>query len=81
MAGGQQPKVIIEKEQLCVAMRGRGMDNKQTLEPNTTGCTNALTTVQKDNLVIEQTKCIGGLNEGKWGGGNSTNKTAYIWAT
>jgi len=64
--GNIQPK-IIEKQQLCVAMRGRGMDNKQTLELNTTSCTNALTTVQKDNLVIEQTKCVGGLSANKWG--------------
>lgn len=38
---------------ICVAMRGRGMDNKQQLEPNMTGTTNALTTVQKDNLLME----------------------------
>lgn len=38
---------------VCVAMRGRGMNNEQTLEPNTTGTTNAITTVQKDNLVME----------------------------
>ena len=124
VAGGQQPKVIIEKENYIVAMRGCGMNNEQTLEPNTTGCTNALTTVQKDNLLlesaiikmertdeakairkqyeaheitarmselrqptlredgltntittvqkdnllIEQTKCVGDLNDGKWGG-------------
>ena len=36
-----------------VAMRGRGDKNEQTLEPNTTGTTNSLTTVQKDNLVLE----------------------------
>ena len=36
-----------------VAMRGRGMNNEQTLEPNTSGVTNALTTVQKDNLCLE----------------------------
>ena len=29
------------------------MNNEQTLEPNTTGCANALTTVQKDNLCLE----------------------------
>jgi len=49
--GGQQPKVITEN--CIVAMRGRGMNNEQTLEPNTTGCVNALTTVQKDNLCLE----------------------------
>ena len=36
-----------------VAMRGRGMNNEQTLEANTSGTTNALTTVQKDNLCVE----------------------------
>jgi site-specific DNA-cytosine methylase len=36
-----------------VAMRGRGENNEQQLEPNTQGVVNALTTVQKDNLVME----------------------------
>ena len=36
-----------------VAMRGRGENNEQLLEPNTQGVVNALTTVQKDNLVME----------------------------
>ena len=37
-----------------VAMRGRGERNEQTLEVNESGSTNALTTVQKDNLVLER---------------------------
>lgn len=37
-----------------VAMRGRGENNGQQLEPNTQGVVNALTTVQKDNLVMEE---------------------------
>ena len=37
-----------------VAMRGRGEDNEQQLELNTQGVVNALTTVQKDNLVMEE---------------------------
>lgn len=37
-----------------VAMRGRGENNKQRLEPNKSGTTNSLTTVQKDNLVMEE---------------------------
>ena len=51
-------------EQTCVAMRGRnpenpsdrtpGIDLEQRLEPNTTGCSNTITTVQKDNLVLEE---------------------------
>lgn len=46
---------------VCVAMRGRNPDNpsdrrtgsptEQRLEPNTSGKTNCLTTVQKDNLI------------------------------
>ena len=32
-------------------MRGRGENNDQQLEPNYTGKTNTLTSVQKDNLV------------------------------
>ena len=52
-------------EQTCVAMRGRNPENpsdrtpgielEQRLEINNTGCTNTLTTVQKDNLVLEKT--------------------------
>ena len=60
--GGLQPKVI-------VAMRGRYTDESETqteqrLEPNAEGLCNTLTSVQKDNLVIERaTVCIGGLQE------------------
>lgn len=48
---------------VCVAMRGRNPENpsdrttgaptEQRLEPNTTGKTNCLTSVQKDNLVLQ----------------------------
>lgn len=65
MGGGQTPMVV---EKTCVAMRGRnpedpsdrttGCPTEQRLEPNTTGCTNTLTTVQKDNLVLESQKII-----------------------
>ena len=54
--GGLQPKII-------VAMRGRNPDNpsdrtpgiptEQRLEPNSQGICNTLTSVQKDNLVLE----------------------------
>lgn len=57
--GGLQPKVI-------VASRGRNPDNpsdrtagnyvEQRLEPNSEGICNTLTSVQKDNLVLEQNK-------------------------
>ena len=49
--GGIQPKVI---DSTIVAMRGRGENNEQTLEVNGSGSANALTTVQKDNLVLER---------------------------
>lgn len=37
-----------------VAMRGRGENNEQRLEPNTTNTTNTITSVQKDNLLMEE---------------------------
>lgn len=58
--GNQEPKIL---ESQIVAMRGRNPDNpsdrsigsptEQILEVNTQGTSNCLTTVQKDNLVIE----------------------------
>lgn len=58
--GGLQPKILESK---IVAMRGRNPDNpsdrtagsptEQRLEPNAKGMCNSLTTVQKDNLVME----------------------------
>lgn len=44
----------LEKDKQIVAMRGRGENNEQRLELNDTNCTNTLTTVQKDNLVLER---------------------------
>lgn len=44
---------------LCVAQRGRG--NGQNMEPNYTGKTNCLTSVQKDNLIIQKAR---GYNKG-----------------
>lgn len=53
--------MIVETEKICVAMRGRpteGSDysgeTEQRLEPNNTGTTNTLTSVAKDNLVLER---------------------------
>ena len=42
-------------KQIIVAMRGRdkGGGVHQTLEPQFSGCTNTLTSVQKDNLILE----------------------------
>lgn len=58
--GNQEPKIL---ENQIVAMRGRNPDNpsdrsigsptEQILEVNTQGTSNCLTTIQKDNLVIE----------------------------
>jgi len=60
MGGRDQQYVNTE---ICVAMRGRNPDNpndrrtgsptEQRLEPNLSGKTNCLTSVQKDNLVME----------------------------
>lgn len=58
--GNQEPKILESK---IVSMRGRNPDNpsdrttgsptEQRLEPNAQGMCNSLTTVQKDNLVME----------------------------
>lgn len=61
-AGGNiQPKVLE-----CVAMRGRNPENpsdrragielEQTLEVRTDGCSGTITTVQKDNMILERQK-------------------------
>lgn len=62
---------------VCVAMCGRNPDNpsdrtagiytEQTLEPRTDGKTNCLTSVQKDNLIMQRARGFndGGLFEGK----------------
>lgn len=39
--------------QIIVAMRGRGDNNEQQLEPQSSGKTNTLTSVQKDNLLMQ----------------------------
>lgn len=59
---------------LIVSSRGRNPDNpsdrtigsptEQRLEPNTQGITNTLTTVQKDNLVLEKIVCEQRTDEG-----------------
>lgn len=61
--GGQEPKIL---ESQIVAMRGRNPDNpsdrsvgsptEQRLEVSTQGTSNCLTSVQKDNLVMESVK-------------------------
>lgn len=69
--GGLQPKILEEqipcKDNMCiVAMRGRNPDNpsdrtvgsptEQRLEVNMQGTSNCLTSVQKDNLLLENVK-------------------------
>lgn len=51
-AGGNSGGLHSDMDLICVAMRERGENNDQQLEPNYTGKTNTLTSVQKDNLVM-----------------------------
>lgn len=63
MDGGNREPMVIEQEPFIVASRGRNPENpsdrttgaptEQRLEPNFSGCTNTLTSVQKDNYVAE----------------------------
>jgi DNA (cytosine-5)-methyltransferase 1 len=72
-----QRTMIMETEPICVAMRGRDPKNpsnrstgaklQQTLEPNSQGITNTLTSVQKDNLIL-----VGGIKEGSFHEGGKT---------
>lgn len=62
--GGGTQQIKILNQQTIVAMRGRNPDNpsdrtvgsptEQRLEPNSQGICNTLTSVQKDNLVMER---------------------------
>ena len=61
--GGNRMPLVLEEEPFIVASRGRNPENpsdrtpgaptEQRLEPNFSGCTNTLTSVQKDNYVCE----------------------------
>lgn len=63
MQGGNRQPFIVTEEPFIVASRGRNPENpsdrtigaptEQRLEPNFSGCTNTLTSVQKDNYVCE----------------------------
>jgi DNA (cytosine-5)-methyltransferase 1 len=74
MEGGNREPMIIEQEPFIVASRGRNPENpsdrttgtptEQRLEPNFTGCTNTLTSVQKDNYVAEPIVCEERRDEG-----------------
>lgn len=73
LQGGTQQIKILEEKQI-VAMRGRnpenpsdrraGIETEQRLEPNGIGMSNTLTSVQKDNLVLE-TESVSSMVE-KW---------------
>lgn len=62
-AGGNSGGNHSDMDLICVAMRGRNTENpsdrtkgielEQRLEPNTTGKTNCLSTVLKDNLIMQ----------------------------
>lgn len=68
--GGRQPKIL---ESQIVAMRGRNPDNpsdrtvgsptEQRLEVNMQGTSNCLTSVQKDNMVLEKPLLLGGVGK------------------
>ena len=68
------PYYAIHKEPFICASRGRNPENpsdrtagiptEQRLEPNFSGCTNTLTTVQKDNYVCEPIVCEERKDEG-----------------
>ena len=55
---------------ICVAMRGR--ENGQNFEPNFSGKTNCITSVQKGNLVL-----LGNLSGGKWDKTHESNRRVY----
>lgn len=73
MQGGQREPLIID-EKTIVAMRGRNPENpsdrtvgiatEQRLEPNKQGICNTLTSVQKDNLVMEKVKIKQATSQG-----------------
>lgn len=66
MGGGNRQPIIIEKEQIIVASRGRNVENpsdrragielEQRLEARDGGICGCLTSVPKDNMVLERTK-------------------------
>lgn len=70
----KDPKCVQVEDPFIVASRGRNLDNpsdrttgaptEQRLEPNFSGCTNTLTSVQKDNYVAEPIVCEERRDEG-----------------
>lgn len=53
--GGMEAKTGL----LCPAQHGRGENNEQQLEPRQDNCTNSLTSVQKDNLIVQNQRIAG----------------------
>lgn len=77
--GNQTMTAVVEP--FIVASRGRDSDNpdvntEQKLEPNLTGCTNTITSVQKDNWVAEPTR-LGNIYGEQFGTGYAGN----VWDT
>ena len=77
--GNQAMTAIVEP--FVIASRGRDSDNpdvntEQKLEPNMTGCTNTITSVQKDNWVAEPTR-LGNIYGEQFGTGYAGN----VWDT
>lgn len=77
----KDPKCVQVEDPFIVASRGRNPDNpsdrttgaptEQRLEPNFSGCTNTLTSVQKDNYVAEpQVKNVGNIYPSNGQNGN-----------
>ena len=62
--GGREPMII-----KCAAMRGRGEKNEQQLEVRFDECTNSITTVQKDNMVLIRQATKEGVIPCEVGGG------------
>ena len=71
MQGGMREPMIVDKQ--MVAMHGRNPDNpsdrtvgsqtEQRLEVNMQGTSNCLTSVQKDNLLLEKPLLLGGVGK------------------
>lgn len=81
--GNQAMTAVVEpiEEPFIVASRGRDSDNpdvntEQKLEPNLTGCSNTITSVQKDNWVAEPTR-LGNIYGEHFGTGYAGN----VWDT
>jgi DNA (cytosine-5)-methyltransferase 1 len=68
MGGGQTPMIVTSRGRnpQNPSDRTPGADTQQRLEPNSEGICNTLTSVQKDNLVLEP-RLVGGIGEKNWG--------------